>query len=561
MLKNQAIGVKISIIVGLMCCALLVSVGYGLRSEYDSILRERVALTQSMTGVSQNVADYLEGKVAAGEMDKAEAFDLWKGVLGSIRYGGGEYLFAYSMDGVSLTHPRADIVGQNLSNMKDATGQLILPKMFEAVKSSKDGGTFSYMWAKNQGADPEAKVSWAMTIPAFNVVAGTGVYVGDVESTFTASLLRSLLIGGGFFVVTLGAVFLISKDMTRILHDLAMRMGRIAGGDCNVDIPGHDRGDEAGAMARALVVFREKVAETERLRSERIEMEAEAERERKAQLSHLAETFEESVNVVVQTVASGAKGLLTDAQSMFDLASGTQSQAAASLAMNESNQSSFHAVASASEQLSASIGEIGAQTERARVTTQSAVAAAESSSVRVNGLVADAEKIGEVITLIEDIASQTNLLALNATIEAARAGEAGKGFAVVASEVKSLANQTQRATDDIRNQIERVRSSVTAAATDIGDIRKVIHDIAEAASAIAAAVEEQGAATTEISRNVQEVMQGSGAVGQNIRAVAEAAVTTEQTADKLRSASQEMGRASESLGSEVLCFLDHLRKD
>jgi methyl-accepting chemotaxis protein len=353
---------------------------------------------------------------------------------------------------------------------------------------------------------------------------------------------------------------LISKDMTSVVGDLVVRMGRIAGGDFKVTIPGADRGDEAGAMARALEVFRDNVAENERMRGERVQMEAKAEQERKAHLVQLATTFEESVNVVVRIVANGAKALRSDAQSMFDLASGTQNRASDSLEMTDSNQSSFHTVASASEELSASIREIGAQTERARLTTQAAVEAAESSSVRVNGLVADAEKIGEVITLIEDIASQTNLLALNATIEAARAGDAGKGFAVVANEVKSLANQTQRATDDIRNQIERVRSSVTAAATDIGDIRKVIHEIAEAASAIAAAIEEQGAATNEISRNVQEVMEGSGVVGQNIRLVAEAAVTSEHTADKLRTASQDLEGASESLGSEVIRFLSGLRQ-
>ncbi|WP_413203318.1 methyl-accepting chemotaxis protein [Rhodospirillum sp. A1_3_36] len=561
MLKNQGIATKISVIIGIMVLALVASVGIMLETEYNALRKERIYLTKSLAGTAAKIGELFSAKVSLGEMKQDTAFRLWKDVVGAMRYGDGDYLFANGEDGTSLVHPRSEMIGTNLSGLTDPNGVLITQSMMDAASSGPDGGMVFYQWAKEKGRKPVDKVSWMTPVPAFEAAVGTGVYVDDVVDTFMHSLRLALGVGGVFTFAALMVVLLISKDMTKVLGDLVSRMGRIAGGEFNIPIPGADRGDEAGAIAQALEVFRERVSEAERMRAERADMAVKAEGERRAHLAQLAKTFEESVDGVVRTVANGAKGLLADAQSMFELASGTQSRASASLTMTESNQSSFHSVVSASEELSASIREISSQTERARVTSQSAVEAAESSSVRVNGLVADAEKIGEVITLIEDIASQTNLLALNATIEAARAGEAGKGFAVVANEVKSLANQTQRATDDIRNQIERVRTSVTAAAMDIGGIRKVIHEIAEAASAIAAAIEEQGTATNAISGNVQEVMEGSRALSRNIRTVADAAVTTEQTADKLRSASQDMGRASESLGSEVRGFLDHLRKE
>ncbi len=524
------------------------------------MLLERVYLTQSITGTAAKIGEMLANKVAAKEMDQETAFGLWKDVVNAMRYGDGDYVFIDGYDGTFVVAPRPDLVGKNMLGVKGPDGTFVTKRMITMAKSEPEGGMVDYTWAKEKGSDPVDKVSWVKAVPAFQAVVGTGVYVDDVTKRFVGALGVAFGVGAFFSVLALSVAFFISKDMTSVLRSLASRMGQIASGNLALAIPGSSRGDEAGSMAKALEVFREKVAEAEDLRRERAELEAKSEQARKAHLVQLASTFEESVDSAVRTLANGVKELRSDAHSMFDLACDTQTRAVDSREMNEKNQSSFQTVASASEELSASIREIGSQTERARLTSLSAVEAAESSSVRVNGLVADAEKIGEVITLIEDIASQTNLLALNATIEAARAGESGKGFAVVANEVKSLANQTQRATDDIRNQIERVRSSVTAAASDIGNIRKVIHEISEAASAIAVAIEEQGAATSEISRNVQGVMEGSGDVGRNIHTVAETAVTTEQTADKVRTASQEMEQASESLRTEVHRFLEHLRQ-
>ncbi|MBK5953965.1 chemotaxis protein, partial [Rhodospirillum rubrum] len=422
------------------------------------------------------------------------------------------------------------------------------------------GGRVDYVWPRVKDGPPIPKVSWAMEVPSWDLLVGTGVYVDDVQAIFWAKLREAMLIGGLLSAVALLLVSLISRDLSAVLGDIAKRMALISGGKIDIAVPHQDRRDEAGAMARSLEVFRGTVAETEKLRGDQERLKASAEAARKANLVELAKRFEDSVNSVAQAVAKGARTMDENARTMFSLANVTREKAGQSSAMSERTNATFQTVASASEQLSASIREIANQTDKARVTSQQAVETADQSADRMAGLVDDAEKIGAVITLIETIASQTNLLALNATIEAARAGDAGKGFAVVAHEVKNLSTQTRKATEDIRGQIERVRASVSAAASDIATISDVIHDIAKAAGAISIAVEEQGAATTEISRSVQEVLSTSADASRDIHTLAEAARETESTAGALRDTAGELGQAAASLQEKVDGFLGDLRQ-
>jgi methyl-accepting chemotaxis protein len=216
-------------------------------------------------------------------------------------------------------------------------------------------------------------------------------------------------------------------------------------------------------------------------------------------------------------------------------------------------------VASATEELTASIGEIGQQVAKSSTIAGDAADQAEKSNVQVEGLVAAAQKIGDVVGLIQDIAEQTNLLALNATIEAARAGDAGKGFAVVASEVKSLANQTAKATDEIRGQITTMQGATSDSVAAIRGIGKIIKEINEIATAIASAVEEQSSATQEISRNVQQASAGTQEVSANIDGVAQAAGETGRSTNEMLSASGELAQQATALTGEVERFLQRVR--
>jgi len=366
---------------------------------------------------------------------------------------------------------------------------------------------------------------------------------------------------GGILAILVGSAlaFLIARSITRPILGMIETMKRLAAGDTRVDVPGRGRADEIGQMAESVQVFKDNMGETEKLRAEQAEMEKRAAAEKKTVLETLASDFESAVGGIVQTVATAAADMQTAAQAMRVTAEQTSKRSTAVAAAADQASSNVQTVATAGEELSSSIAEIGRQVSSSTKIAGKAVDDAEQTNAKIQGLVAAAEKVGEVVKLINDIAAQTNLLALNATIEAARAGDAGKGFAVVASEVKSLANQTAKATEEIAAQIGGIQTATKDSVEAIRSIGKTIKEINEIATTIASAVEQQGAATQEIARNVQQAAHGTQDVSSNIGGVTEAAGETGSAASQVLGASEGLAKQADLLRQQVDTFLSRIR--
>jgi methyl-accepting chemotaxis protein len=340
---------------------------------------------------------------------------------------------------------------------------------------------------------------------------------------------------------------------------LKVVMEGFASNDLKAAVPGVERRDEVGDMARTVEVFKKNRLEVERMRSDQLLTEKRNSDQRKADMHKLAGDFEGAVGEIIETVSSASTELEASAGSLTKTAEHAQKITIAVAAASEEASTNVQSVASATEELSSSVREIGRQVRESARISNEAVDQATKTNNRVGELSKAAARIGAVVELINNIAGQTNLLALNATIEAARAGEAGRGFAVVASEVKALAEQTAKATGQISQQITDIQVGTQESVRSIGEISGTIEKLAEISSAISASMEEQSAATEEIARNVQQAAQGTVQVSSNITDVQQGAGETGSASSQVLQAAQSLSRDSNRLKLEVRRFLDSVR--
>jgi len=391
-------------------------------------------------------------------------------------------------------------------------------------------------------------------------VASEGLASAGASLEKSRDLTRIVFLVSGAIVlfVAVGLGVVIGKSVTLPLQRMTGALQALAQGDTSQEIPSTANKDEIGDIARAVLVFKENAIERSRLEAQQAEQRA-AQEQRGQAVEELITSFDSAVGQALGAVTSASTQLHDTAETMTSASMRTSDRAADASSAAESTSSNVQTVAAASEELHSAIAEIGRQVTQSTDISRQAQEEAGRTSETMVGLADAADKIGAVINLIQDIAEQTNLLALNATIEAARAGDAGKGFAVVAGEVKSLANQTAKATDEIGQQIAAMQGSTEQAVNAIKTVNGTIEQMAEIATAISSAVEEQGAATREIAKNVQEAASGTSEVTKNISEVDSATGETSQAANQVTSLASDLSGQADKLRAEIEGFLSSVK--
>ena len=387
----------------------------------------------------------------------------------------------------------------------------------------------------------------------------------DVSADRAEAQRNMEVMAGGGLAVSIVVMFLtgllfnrvVNNPLTRIAHALT----RIAHGDHDVAVPFVGRTDKLGAMADAIQFFAQSLLQVRRLEDQNRLQAAAAEENRRQGLQAMADNLKVRIGSVVETVGAAAVQMQASAGQMTATSSETTKRTAVVATVADQTSSNVQAMAVAAEQMSVSMGEMFQQLARSRQVSEQVDGEVRSAATMIRTLSENVVNIGQIVALINDVASQTNLLALNATIEAARAGNAGKGFAVVANEVKALANQTARATGEITARIGAVETGTSAAVKAVEGVCTVIAEMARITSSVVTAMEQQMGRTREIACGVEQAATGTKEVLSNIGDVETAARETGLVAVQVDECSTTLNREADVLRREVSVFLERLRAD
>jgi methyl-accepting chemotaxis protein len=557
MLEQASLSKKLGLLLALGLIGFAAVSGFAMKGLWDSMVEDRAVKVRNLSEVARDLVQFYYGQFQKGQMDEASAKKAAREALRGLRYDKVEYYFIYDYEGTNILLPsKEEREGKNFIDLKDANGE---PFIRDLIASAKKGGTpVFYLFGRAGSSVPVPKVAAAVGFEPWQWAIGTGIYLDDVQAEFWRALLHLTLVMAPALLAVIVVGLWLGRGIAGPIATMTTLMQRLASGDKDFVVDHAEWTNEIGRLASALETFRANAIEGDRLAAQTAKEHQEKAR-RTADVERLTAVFQGAVSEALHVVANAVGVLEETAHALTSTSEETMRQALSADATARESTSHVQTVAASAEELSASIAEIARNIEQAKDVADEAATAIEQATGTLRGLSDNSQKIGEVVGLINDIASQTNLLALNATIEAARAGEAGKGFAVVAGEVKQLANQTAKATDEISQEIAAVQASTERTTQAIEIVVARIDKIKTATTMVAASVEEQTAATAEIARNIQQISTGATDEMRCMDAVTKAVTDSGLSAKGMLSSTQTLASESTKLTSVVTSFLDGVR--
>ena len=563
MLKRMSISHRLMLFLPVLLVVLAVVVIFGLAEQRRVLIEDRKEELKSIVQVASGVVEVWYEKEKSGQLTEAQAQEGARNELWRLRFGSDDYIFIQRYDGVTMLHINRAVEGKNRIDVKDSDG---VPTVRRQIEAAQRGGDYSYYRTTRNSAITGGetqqqlvqKLSYAAGFEPWQWAIGAGIYIDDVDVIYDRIMIIYFVIVVVIILFASAVAFAIARSIRRPLSLITDRMSELTDGHVEVEVPFLGAPHELGRLARALDAFKRSRLKADEL-TEAQQAEGAAKRQRQETLERLVGDFQQRTARVIEAVARAAEHVQSHARRLADMAKTSRANIEAVSHAAVDTTGNVQAVAGAAEELSTAVNDVNRRVVKSTDVVKRAVTETDRTNATMRGLVDAAQRIGKIVQVIQDIASQTNLLALNATIEAARAGDAGRGFAVVAGEVKTLANQTTKATEEIQTQVGAIQGETGRAVEAIGNIGKTVDEMSGISTAIASAMEQQGATTHDIARNINQAAERTREVSANMRNVGEAAETTSVAASELQQASDDLRSHASQLEQEMKEFLGEMR--